>query len=148
MLQDLFPALRRSMPEQRRRGDLFSLMDELWQHSLSEPGASLRYPSVDVSETDKEVLVKAELPGIEKQDIDLSIENNVLSIKGEKKLEKEDKGESYHIVERSYGSFFRSVPLPVQCRSENVRATFDKGVLTVRIPKDEVALTREITIDS
>lgn len=96
-------------------------------------------PQVDVTENDKEVKVIAELPGLTEQDVEVSLSNDVLTISGEKKHEKEDKGENYYRMERSYGSFQRSIPLPVEVQSDKVEATFKNGVLTVTLPKSPQA---------
>jgi len=92
-------------------------------------------PTVDVSETEKDVLVKAELPGMEAKDIDVSAQGRMLSIRGERKHETEEKGENYHRVERAYGSFSRSVELPAEVDESKVEATYKRGVLELRMPK-------------
>lgn len=92
-------------------------------------------PRVNVSETEKELQVTAELPGIDEKDVEVMLDNGVLSIKGEKKAEKEEKNKNYHRVERSYGSFLRSVALPHEVEDEKAEATFKNGVLTVKLPK-------------
>ena len=90
---------------------------------------------MDVKETDKEIHIIAELPGIDEKDIDVSLSQNTLTIKGEKKSEVEDNKEGYHRVERRYGSFHRSIPLPCEVNDEKIAAHFKKGVLTVQLPK-------------
>ncbi|RME79424.1 MAG: Hsp20/alpha crystallin family protein [Chloroflexi bacterium] len=92
-------------------------------------------PRVDVAETDKEIKVSAELPGLDENDIEVTLTDDVLTISGEKKEEKEDKGRNYYRMERSYGSFSRSIPLPCQVEQDKVEATFKKGVLTITLPK-------------
>jgi HSP20 family protein len=96
-------------------------------------------PRVNVSETDREVRVTAELPGIDEKDIDVSVTRNTLTIRGEKGSEKEDKSESYYRVERSFGQFERTLPLPADVVAEEVEARFSKGILTVVLPKTEEA---------
>ena len=93
--------------------------------------------NMNVSETDNELRVSVELPGVSEQDIDVSLDNDILTIRGEKKLEEERGGpkENYHFVERSYGSFQRSLRLPFDANPEEVRANFDNGVLRVTVPK-------------
>lgn len=94
-------------------------------------------PVVDVSETEKDLVVTAEMPGLKEDDFEVTLVGDVLTIKGEKKEETEDKnGDSYH-VERRFGSFVRSIPLPFEVKDENVDARYDKGVLTVRVPKPD-----------
>jgi HSP20 family protein len=112
------------------------------------PFAFRGYPSVDVSETEKNVIVKAELPGMDPKDVDLSIEKGTLVIRGEKKQESEEKNENYHRVERSYGSFHRSIPLPCKCDADKVKAKYKNGVLTVTLPKDKDAQPRRVSIES
>ena len=92
-------------------------------------------PRVDVNESDKEIKVAAELPGLDENQIEVSLAHNVLTISGEKKEEKEDKGKNFYRMERSYGSFQRSVPLPVEIETDKVEAKFKKGVLTITLPK-------------
>lgn len=92
-------------------------------------------PRVDVSETETEVKVEAELPGVDEKDIEVTLSDGRLIIKGEKKQEKEEKQKDYHLVERSYGSFARSISLPFAADPEQVKASFAKGVLTVTVPK-------------
>ena len=96
-------------------------------------------PRMDVSETDKEIVVSAELPGLADEDIDVSLSLGMLTISGEKKQEKEKKGRNYYHVERSYGSFQRSIPLPAEVDTNQVDAVFKKGVLTVTLPKTGAA---------
>lgn len=105
-------------------------------------------PSVDVAETNEEIVVKAEVPGVSKDDIDLTVESNRLIISGEKRQEEEEEGKNYYRTERSYGSFRRIFSLPAQADTDNVQASYDDGVLTVRIPKTEVARGKKIDIKS
>ncbi|QFU16930.1 Hsp20/alpha crystallin family protein [Microvirga thermotolerans] len=91
--------------------------------------------SMNVSETEKEIRITAELPGVTEQDIDVSLDDDVLTIRGEKKFERSDEKENFHFVERSYGTFQRSVRLPFPVDPEQVRAHFENGVLTVTLPK-------------
>jgi HSP20 family protein len=103
---------------------------------------------LDLSETDKEIKVRAELPGVDENDVEVMLTEDVLTIKGEKKVEEERKGENHHMVERSYGSFARSLRLPFRVDQEQVRATFDKGVLEISLPKpaESQARSRKIEI--
>ncbi|MDW8066104.1 MAG: Hsp20/alpha crystallin family protein [Aquificaceae bacterium] len=103
-------------------------------------------PAVDVYETDKEVVIKAELPGVKKENVEVSIRDNSLHIRGEKKEEKEEKTETYHRVERVYGKFERVIPLPVDVKVEEAKAEFKDGILEVRIPKAEGAKEKKIEI--
>jgi HSP20 family protein len=90
---------------------------------------------MNVSETEKEIRITAELPGVTEQDIDVSLDDDVLTIRGEKKFERTDEKETYHFVERSYGTFQRSLRLPFPVDPEQVQASFENGVLTVTVPK-------------
>lgn len=99
-------------------------------------------PRIDLSETEKELKVSAELPGLDENDIEVSLAQNTLTISGEKKEEKEDKGQNYYRMERSYGSFQRTIPLPCEVESDKVEAAFNKGVLTVTLPKTAEAQKR------
>ncbi|HXU30501.1 MAG TPA: Hsp20/alpha crystallin family protein [Thermoanaerobaculia bacterium] len=103
-------------------------------------------PAVDVAETPDGLSLYAELPGLTREDVDITLENNVLTVRGERKFEKDVKEENFHRIERSYGAFSRSFTLPTNVKSDAVEATFKDGVLTVRIPKAEEAKSRKIAI--
>ncbi|MBW6484887.1 MAG: Hsp20/alpha crystallin family protein [Syntrophobacterales bacterium] len=133
-----FHALQREMG---RVFDDFSRSFDLTPFG-SERGRDVFYPSVDVTEGDKEVTVKAELPGMEEKDIDVSLTDNSLTIRGEKREEREDKGKDYWHKETSYGSFSRVIPLPEGIDTEKVDARFKNGVLTVTMPKLETTITK------
>lgn len=105
------------------------------------------YPSVDVREDEKEVTVKAELPGMDEKDIEVSITEDGLTLKGERKDEKEETGDGYIRKEMSYGSFCRVIPLPEGLDPENVDARFKKGVLTITLPRLEELKAKEKKID-
>jgi HSP20 family protein len=92
-------------------------------------------PTMDVKENEKEIVVKADLPGMDERDINLTIHNGVLSLRGEKKSEHTDQRDNYHVMERSYGSFQRSIRLPETINEDKAEARFDKGVLTITLPK-------------
>jgi HSP20 family protein len=103
-------------------------------------------PAVDIAEHDDEYLVKVELPGVNKDDVKLTLENNILTIRGEKKQEKETKKENYHRVERSYGSFQRSFTLPAAVKADKIDASYNDGILTVSLPKAEEAKPKQIEV--
>lgn len=105
-------------------------------------------PSTDVTETDKEIEITAELPGLEEKDVQVNFADGVLTIRGEKKAEKEEKDKNYRLVERSYGSFERSIALPEGVKPEDVKATIAKGVLTVKVPKPAPAQAKKIEVKS
>ncbi len=102
--------------------------------------------SVDVSETAKEIIVNAEIPGVEAKDIDVNLAGNVLTIKGERKREHEEKEENLHRVERSYGSFYRSLSLPSEVDADKIKASYKKGVLRVTMPKTKRAAGKKVEI--
>jgi len=103
-------------------------------------------PHVDVRETDKQLVVEAELPGIDDKDISLSLQDGVLTIRGEKKHEYDEENENYRMTERRYGSFQRSLRLPDTVDEAKVEANFDKGVLKVMLPKRPEAIGKQRTI--
>ncbi len=130
--------------------DLFGGFNLLPRAPLERRLATTFTPRVDVSETDKEIKVSAELPGMDEKDIDVSLARDTLTIKGEKKEEKEEKGEDYYRMERSYGSFTRSVPLSAEVDTDKVQATFKKGVLEITLPKTPEAIqeTKKVPVKS
>lgn len=103
-------------------------------------------PPVDITEDDKEYLVKAELPELKKEEVKVTVENGELTISGERKFEKEEKNKKYHRIERSYGSFVRSFILPEAVNGEKVNAEFKDGLLTVHLPKDEKAKPKSVEV--
>jgi HSP20 family protein len=103
-------------------------------------------PAMDLVETDDHFVLKADLPGLKEEDVNIEVEENVLTVSGERKAEHEDKREGYVRVERSYGSFRRSLTLPEGVDAEAVTANFDNGVLEVRIPKPEERKPRRVAI--
>jgi HSP20 family protein len=127
-------------------------MDHLWDDYFGSGRRGLQplqaefSPAVDVTETAEAVVVKAEVPGMDAQDINISVTGDVLTIKGEKKSEREEKEKNYHVVERSYGSFSRSMTLPAAVNLEEIEAKYDKGVLTVTCPKKEEVKPKAIEI--
>lgn len=138
--EDTFTALRREVD---RLFDDFARPGSVFKSGFSnlDPfrgvGAQvgIKMPVVNVAETDKEFEITAELPGIEEKDVDVTLADGVLTVKGEKKEEKEDKDKNYYLAERSYGSFQRSFRLPDNADEEKISAAVAKGVLTVRIGK-------------
>ena len=104
-------------------------------------------PAVDVYEDEHNVTLKIEVPGIEEKDIDVRIENNTLTVHGERKIEKEEKEENYRRVERQYGSFTRTFNLPTTVDSEKVSANYDKGVLKISLPKKAEAKPKQIKVN-
>jgi HSP20 family protein len=126
------------------------LFDDVAQ-GVPTPGsmaASELMVSMDVAETDKDIELTVELPGIEPKDVDISISDNVLTIKGEKKVEKEEKDKNYRRVERSYGSFMRSIELPAGVAPDAIKAAVNNGVLKVTVPKPAAAEAKKIEVKS
>ena len=126
-------------------------MDRLWNRFLGETSFAKTFdemwsPSVDISETKDDFVVKAELPGLEAKDVNVSISGDILTIKGEKKAEEEEKDEHYHRVERCSGSFQRVFQLSSGVKADKIEAKFDKGVLKVILPKVEEAKKKEIEV--
>ena len=126
-------------------------MEDLWRRFFGEtpflrPFREEWLPAVDISETKDKVVLKAEMPGMDAKDVNVSISGDILTIKGEKKKEEEEKDEHYHCVETYCGSFQRSFRLPHNVKADKVEATFDKGVLKITLPKTEEAKKKEIKI--
>ena len=147
---DLLPFKRRSAVP-----NVFSEMDDLVKkmwfgfpfHNLQEDMDIGWSPRLDVSETENGLEVVADLPGMEKKDIKVSLEDNLLTIQGEKKEEKESKDKQYHTVERRSGAFYRALRLPVDVEKDKVEAAFKDGVLTLRLPKSKEAKKKVAQID-
>jgi HSP20 family protein len=136
----------------RARRELDTLrreMDRLWQGFFGErvwEPFERWSPALDLTETKDSLVVKAELPGIDSKDISIDLSGDILTVRGEKKQEKEEKEESYHSVERSYGSFVRSVRLPVKIEEDKIKASYKDGILKIDMPKAEEAKKKEIKI--
>jgi HSP20 family protein len=105
-------------------------------------------PTMDVAETEKEIEITAELPGLEEKDVQINIADNLLTIRGEKKAEKEEKDKNYRLVERSYGSFERTLELPEGVNPDAIKASIAKGVLRVTVPKPAPAQAKKIEVKS
>ncbi|MFW6115291.1 MAG: Hsp20/alpha crystallin family protein [Thermodesulfobacteriota bacterium] len=143
---DLVPRHRRELdPFRTEMGRLFNRFFDLTPSELGL-GEGKWVPSVDVSETGKEVIVNAEVPGMDPKDIDISLSGNMLSLKGERRREEEKKGESFHRVERSYGAFTRTIQVPAEVDSTKVEATCKDGVLTIRMPKTKEESVKKIEV--
>ena len=103
-------------------------------------------PAIDVAETKNEIVVNVEIPGMDPKEFDISVSEGTLMIKGEKKQEKEEKEENYHLTERRYGTFTRSILLPQEVESDKIRASYKDGILKITLPKSEEAKKNEIKI--
>ena len=134
----------------RLRNEMERLYDRFFDlrpfRRLTEEGEWM--PSVDVSETAKEIIVNAEIPGVEAKDIDVNLDGNILTIKGERKREQEEKEENFHRIERSYGSFYRSLQLPSEVDGEKIKASYRKGVLRITLPKIKKEAGKKIEISA
>lgn len=109
-------------------------------------GKTEMLPSMDVTETDKEIEITAELPGLEEKDVQINVADNLLTIRGEKNAEKEEKDKNYRLIERSYGSFERTLQLPDGVDADAIKATIAKGVLKVTVPKSAPAQVKKIDV--
>lgn len=131
---------------------LRSQMDDLWSRFLESPGNLMTVgesdfvPSVDIKENDKAIEITAEVPGLNPEEIDVSLTGNLLTLKGEKKEEREEKKDNYHLVERRFGSFSRSFRLPVEVDRKKIEATHKDGVLHLVLPKSAKEASTKITI--
>ncbi len=148
----LLPSLWSDNPFAELRKEMDQALESFFGKNKLLPlaeGKDFLSPSIDVVENDTAIVLTAELPGITEEDVDVSIHNGVLSLKGEKKMEKKDDKDNYHVVERRYGSFQRSMRLPPSVDEAAVAAKFDKGVLTVTMPKkpDAAPAERKIAIE-
>lgn len=121
----------------RMRGEIDRMFDDLFSGEpfLARIGEGRRVPSVDIEETDGMVVVRAELPGVKKEDLEIEVMPDTLTIKAETKEEKEEKGKRYYRKERAWGMFQRMVPLPVEVKSSEAKASLKDGVLEVILPK-------------
>lgn len=126
------------------KDEMDKLFDEFWRkRPFFETGWS---PELDVAETSENIIVKVEVPGLDPKDIDISITGGTLTLKGEKREEKEEKDKYYHRVERRYGSFMRTVDLPESVDTEKVKAECKNGILEIILPKVEKAKPKKITV--
>ena len=125
-------------------------MDHLFDDAFTRPlrlgNGHWSMPTVDMYQTDNEIVVKAAIPGVKADDVQINVTGEVLTIKGEKRSEREEKEANYHVVERNYGSFSRSLKLPAAVELDKIEAKYDKGVLTVTCPKKEEVKPKAIEI--
>ncbi len=156
-LRALVPFTSRSnatRPEAGAFGTLHREIDRLFDDftrgfGVGTPMTNNVLPSIDVTATDKQIVITAELPGLERKDVDVTLEDNILTIRGEKKIEtesKDDKTKNVHVSERAYGVFYRMLELPTGIDPSTVQATMSKGVLKVTIPKPVHSETKKIDV--
>ena len=125
------------------------MLDNFFRGGVQDDGSlavSYWTPAVDIAELDNQFVVKVELPGINKDDVKITLESNILTIRGEKKEETNVKEENYHRVERTYGSFQRSFKLPTTVKGDNIDALYEAGILTITMPKAEEAKPKQIEV--
>ena len=124
------------------------LFEDAFTRFLSEPSSNRPWsPAVDIYETENELVLKADLPEVSLKDIDVRMENQTLTIAGERKFEKEENNKGFHRIERSYGNFVRSFAVPNTFDTEKISAEFHNGVLSVTLPKKEAAKPRQVKIE-
>lgn len=127
-------------------GKRFSdIMDEFFSDAVATRQNAFS-PSIDISETDKQYMIDVEVPGMRKEDIDLNIENNTLTISGERKFEKKEDNKQYHRVESHYGSFSRSFTLPENVKVDSISASYNNGILNITVDKSEQQMKKQIKI--
>lgn len=142
-----FPSsIEQTLEQMRREMDrLFNLGSPLATRTM--PSSRVLWsPPVDITETTDELILTAELPGIDQKDVSITLENNVLSVRGERRFDEEKKDTNYHLVERSYGVFQRSFTLPANVYSDKVSATMKHGLLQIHLPKKEESKPRTIDV--
>jgi HSP20 family protein len=124
------------------------LFEDAVTRLMNEPRTSRPWsPAVDILETENELVVKADLPDVRLEDIDVRVENQTLSIKGERRFEEDSSNQGYHRIERNYGSFVRSFGVPNSVDTEKVSADYRNGVLTVKLPKKEAARPKQVRVE-
>jgi HSP20 family protein len=124
------------------------VFEDAFNRFFTEPQTNRPWtPAVDIYETENDLVVKADLPDVELKDIDVRVENQTLTIAGQRKFERQDNGAGYHRIERSYGNFTRSFAVPNSFDTEKIAASFKNGVLSVSLPKKEAAKPRQIKVE-
>lgn len=134
------------MTFQERMNRLFDGSVGRWRGSEESMDSGVWSPAVDIYETEHDIVLKAELPEINQKDIDIRLENNTLTLKGERRFEKETKQENYHRVERAYGAFSRSFTLPTSVDQEKIKAEYKDGILKITLPKKEEVKPKQIQV--
>jgi HSP20 family protein len=124
------------------------VFDNFFRAGSDEPGLLDRawMPSVDIAEEEDQYVVKVELPGVNKEDVKIVLESNILTVRGEKKAEKESRNKNYHRMERTYGSFQRSFTLPTTVTNDDIDATYKDGILSITLPKADEAKPKQIEV--
>jgi HSP20 family protein len=151
MLGTLAPrrsGLARTEPKPGLFEEIEDAMARMWDPGNGSWPWANSIPSIDISETDKSVEVKLDVPGVKAKEIDIQLNGNLLTVSGERKEEEEKKGKTFHRVERRYGSFSRSVTLPCKVQEDEVAAEYRDGVLSITLPKTEEAKSKKIAVKS
>jgi len=131
------------------RNEMEGLFDRFFGGDVSNGHALKSWnPRIDVEESDKDITVKCDLPGVDPKDVDVTVADGILTLRGEKKEEKEEKKKNYHRVERFVGQFYREIPLPAGCDGAKVSATSSKGVISVVVPKSPDFLSKKVAVKS
>lgn len=130
---------------QNRMNSIFQDYGKAGQDELTTTGSFV--PAVDVYEDEHKIVLKLEIPGVSQEDVDIRLESNMLTVRGERKFEKEEKEENFHRIERRYGSFSRSFTLPNTVDTENIRAHYDQGVLNIELSKRAEAKPKQIKVN-
>ena len=128
------------------RSDMDRVLDNFLREWDLPENFTESYPTLDVEETENEFIVSAEVPGMKKEDIKITFENNYLNISGEKKAKKDYKSDNFHQIERRYGKFSRSVAIPAGVMLDKISAEYEQGILNIHIPKAEEAKPKQIEI--
>jgi HSP20 family protein len=137
---------REVMTSQNNTNPLFSLFRNMSEAELPLSAGSF-VPAVDIYEDADKLVLKLEVPGIEEKDLDVQVENNTLTVKGERKFEKDEKEENFHRIERSYGSFYRSFTLPSTVETDKISAKYNAGVLKLELKKKAEAQPKQIKVE-
>ena len=138
--------MKYSQPGRDVFGKRFSdIMDEFFNDAVATRRSSFA-PSIDISENEKQYMIDVEIPGVDKKDIELNVENNTLTISGERKFEKKEDGKQYHRVESHYGTFSRSFTLQDNVKTESINASYNNGILSITVDKSEEKMRKQIKI--
>ena len=138
---------RQSVMMDSLRDEFNQLFDRFWSGNLEPMQFGHWSPAVDLAETDEAVIVRAEVPGLDVKDVEISVEGTILTIRGEKKVEREEKGHTFHRVERRHGTFVRAVQLPAEVVADKAEAVFKQGVVEIKLPKTEEAKPKRLKIE-
>jgi HSP20 family protein len=131
---------------EKLRREMDRMFERFWSEAPMIREGMIWGPDIDLSETDEEFIVRAELPGLDPRGVDVSLVGRTVTLKGEKRQERKEAGESYRLMERSYGSFTRTVELPTDVNAGQAEATYRNGLLEVRLPKTERAKPKKIEV--